>query len=157
LHRAEICRRSFRLRCAPPASSTTTMRLSLFALAAAALPFVAADDRRIESKSLNPCMSNSSFSATLFNVVFTPNNRSLAFNIEGISNIAGKVEADLELLVYGYSALNQVLDPCGNSDLEGMCPMNSGPLTIKSNLDISQEIMGSVPGKQRQLHTMHPH
>lgn len=59
---------------------------SLLALAATALPFVAADDeRRIESKSLNPCMSNSSFSATLFNVVFTPNNRSLAFNIEGIS------------------------------------------------------------------------
>ena len=83
---------------------------SLLALVATALPFVAADDnRRIESKSLNPCMSNSSFSATLFNVVFTPNNRSLAFNIEGISNIAGKVEADLELLVYGYSAINQVL------------------------------------------------
>lgn len=88
------------------------MRLSLpkalLALAATALPFVAAEERRIESKSLNPCMSNSSFSATLFNVVFTPNNRSLAFNIEGISNIAGKVEADLELLVYGYSAINEV-------------------------------------------------
>lgn len=88
------------------------MRLSLskalLALAATALPFATADERRIESKSLNPCMSNSSFSATLFNVVFTPNNRSLAFNIEGISNIAGKVEADLELLVYGYSAINAV-------------------------------------------------
>ncbi|KAJ8111647.1 hypothetical protein OPT61_g5812 [Boeremia exigua] len=120
---------------------------SLLALAATALPFVAgADNRLIESKSLNPCMSNSSFSATLFNVVFTPNNRSLAFDIQGISNIAGKVEADLELLVYGYSAMNQVLDPCGNEDLSGMCPMNSGPLTIKSNLDISQDIMGSIPG-----------
>ena len=69
---------------------------SLLALAATALPFAAAaGERLIESKSLNPCMSNSSFSATLFNVVFTPNNRSLAFDIEGISNIAGKVEADL--------------------------------------------------------------
>lgn len=82
---------------------------SLLALAATAIPFASADSRLIESKSLNPCMSNSSFSATLFNVVFTASNRSLAFNIEGISNIAGKVQADLELLVYGYSALNQVL------------------------------------------------
>jgi hypothetical protein len=119
---------------------------SLLALAATALPFAAAEERLIESKSLNPCMTNSSFSATRFNVVFTPNNRSLAFDIEGISNIAGKVEADLELLVYGYSAINQVLDPCGNEDLSGMCPMNSGPLVIHSNLDISQDIMGSIPG-----------
>lgn len=120
---------------------------SLLALAATALPFAAADDeRRIESRSLNPCMSNSSFSATLFQVTFTPGNRSLAFNIEGISNIAGKVEADLQLLVYGYAAMDSVLDPCGNDDLSGMCPMNSGPLTIKSNLDISQDIMGSIPG-----------
>ncbi|KAF1358520.1 TRP-domain-containing protein [Lizonia empirigonia] len=124
------------------------MRLSLSTslLALAVTPFVAAaDSRLIESRSLNPCMSNSSFSATLFNVVFTPANRSLAFNIEGISNIAGKVEADFELLVYGYSAMNEVLDPCENEDLSGMCPMKTAPLTIKSNLDISQSIMNSIP------------
>ena len=78
---------------------------SLLALAATALPFAAAaGERLIESKSLNPCMSNSSFSATLFNVVFTPNNRSLAFDIEGISNIAGKVEADLPIKELGDEA-----------------------------------------------------
>ena len=60
---------------------------SLLALAATALPFVAAEERLIESKSLNPCMANSSFSATLFNVAFTPSNRSLGFKIEGISNM----------------------------------------------------------------------
>ncbi|KAF1937627.1 TRP-domain-containing protein [Clathrospora elynae] len=112
---------------------------------AAAVPLVAGE-RLIESRSLNPCMTNSSFSATLFNVVFTPNNRSLAFNIEGISNIAGKVEADVELLVYGYPALNQTLNPCGQKELDGMCPMNAGPLTIKSNIDISQDIMSVIPG-----------
>ena len=123
---------------------------SLLALAATALPFAAAaGERLIESKSLNPCMSNSSFSATLFNVAFTPSNRSLGFKIEGISNIAGKIEADIELLVYGYSAMNEKLDPCGQKELEGMCPMNAGPLTIKSNIDISQDIMSVIPGKKR--------
>jgi hypothetical protein len=121
---------------------------SLLWLAAIAAPVVSAE-RIIESKSLNPCMSNSSFSATLFNVAFTPSNRSLGFKIEGISNIAGKIEADIELLVYGYSAMNQKLDPCGQKELEGMCPMNAGPLTIKSNIDISQDIMSIIPGKTR--------
>lgn len=118
---------------------------SLLWLAAVAAPLVSAE-RLIESKSLNPCMANSSFSATLFNVAFTPGNRSLGFKIEGISNIAGKIEADIELLVYGFSAMNQKLDPCGQEELEGMCPMNAGPLTIKSNIDISQEIMSAIPG-----------
>lgn len=114
-------------------------------LAAAAVPLVSAV-RIIESHSLNPCMANSSFSATLFQVAFTPNNRSLAFDIEGISNIAGKVKADVQLLVYGYSAIQQTLDPCSSKDLDGMCPMNAGPLTINSNIDISQDLLGSIPG-----------
>jgi hypothetical protein len=118
---------------------------SLLGLAAVAAPLVVAE-RFIESKSLNPCMDNSAFSATLFNVALTPNNRSLAYNIEGISNIAGRIEADLELLVYGFPAMTQKLDPCGNKDLEGMCPMNAGQLTINSNLDISDEVMAQIPG-----------
>jgi hypothetical protein len=118
---------------------------SLLWLAAAAMPLASAE-RFIESKSLNPCMANSAFSATLFNVQLTPNNRSLDFKIEGVSNIVGKIEAELELVVYGFSALTQKLDPCGNSDLEGMCPMNAGPLTIKGNTPISEEVMAQIPG-----------
>ena len=120
----------------------------LLGLVAIATPLASAGARLIESKSLNPCMTNSAFSATLFNVAFTPNNRSLGFNIEGISNIAGKIEADVELLVYGYSALTQKVDPCSQKELEGMCPMNAGPLTIKSNFgNIGDDVMGVIPGK----------
>lgn len=119
--------------------------LWLTAAASAALPFAAAE-RIIESKSLNPCMQGSLLSATLFNVAFTPSNRSLAFKIEGISNIEEKIEADMQLLVYGFSAMNEKLDPCTSADLSSMCPMNAGPLTIKSNIDISKDIMGSIPG-----------
>jgi hypothetical protein len=114
-------------------------------LLAAALPLSVAGERVISSSSLNPCQSNSSFSATLFNVAFTPNNRSLGFNIEGVSNIAGNVNAELELLVYGYSALKQNLNPCENKELEGMCPMNAGNLKIKSNIDISADVLSHIP------------
>jgi hypothetical protein len=101
---------------------------SLLWLAAAAAPLASAE-RVIESRSLNPCMANSSFSATLFNVAFTPNNRSLAFNVEGISNI------------------DTILDPCSSKGLEGMCPMNAGPLMIKSNLDISEDLLKNIPSR----------
>lgn len=119
---------------------------SLLWLAAAALPLASAE-RVLKSESLNPCMANSAFSATLFNVALTPDNRSLGFDIEGISNIAGKINAEMELYVYGYLALTQKFDPCTSKELEGMCPMNAGPLTIKSNFDdISPDVMGQIPG-----------
>lgn len=117
-------------------------------LLAAALPFThAADTRKIESRSLNPCQSNTSISASLFNVAFTPNNRSLDFDIMFVSTVSGKVNAELELLVYGYSAMKQDLNPCDpKNNIEGMCPMNAGNIKVKSNLDISPDIMSKIPG-----------
>ena len=101
--------------------------------------------RLIESKSLNPCQADASFSATLFNVVFTPDNNSLAFDVVGASTISGYVVAELDVIAYGYSALKQTIDPC-ESNLEGMCPMNPGQINIESNLDISDEVISNIPG-----------
>ncbi|KAF1951585.1 TRP-domain-containing protein [Byssothecium circinans] len=118
-------------------------------LAAASLPLASAaipKERMIETRSLNPCMTNSSFSAQLFNVVFTPNNRTLTYDVEGYSNIDQKVTAELELLVYGLSAMKQDLNPCGTPELASMCPMKSGSITINSNLDISADVMSNIPG-----------
>ncbi|KAF1917702.1 hypothetical protein BDU57DRAFT_174496 [Ampelomyces quisqualis] len=121
------------------------LKHSLLGLAAVAAPLASAE-HFIESRSLNPCMENSAFSATLFNVALTPNNRSLSYKIEGISNISGRIEAEMELLVYGFRAMAQKLEPCGNKELEGMCPMNAGPLVINSNLDLSEDVMAQIPG-----------
>ncbi|CAI6342453.1 unnamed protein product [Periconia digitata] len=115
-------------------------------LAAASLPLASAKERMIESRSLNPCMTNSSFSATLFNVFFTPDNRTLTYDVKGVSGINTKVVAEMELIVYGYSFMKQDLRPCDSSELRGMCPMTAGNLEISSNLDISAEVMSNIPG-----------
>ena len=107
-------------------------------------PFSAAQ-KLIESKSLNPCQEDSSFTATLFNVVFTPDNNSLAFDIVGVSSISGYVTAELDVIAYGYSALKQTIDPCA-SNLEGMCPMNPGQINIESNINIPDDVISEVPG-----------
>lgn len=102
--------------------------------------------RLIESKSLNPCQDNSSFTATLFNVVFTPNNGSIAFEVTGVSSISGYVVAEVDVVVYGYNALKTNFDPC-KIDLQGMCPMNIGQLNRqKFNIPVSQDVIKKVPG-----------
>ena len=101
--------------------------------------------RLIESKSLNPCQDNSNFTATLFNVVFTPDNRTLAFDVVGLSSIQGNVTAELQAIVYGFTALTQNLDPC-TMDLGGLCPMSTGQINIQSNIVVSQDVINKIPG-----------
>ena len=107
-------------------------------------PCVSAE-RIIESKSLNPCQANSSFTATLFNVAFTPANNSLGFDIVGVSSISGYVIAEIDFIAYGYQAVSQSFDPC-TQNLEGMCPMNTGQINIKSNIPIPNSVIEKIPG-----------
>ncbi|KAL9136057.1 MAG: hypothetical protein Q9175_002744 [Cornicularia normoerica] len=107
------------------------------------VPF-ASSERLIESQSLNPCQANSSFTATLFNVIFTPDNNSLAFNILGVSSISGYVTAEIEFIAYGYTAVKETLNPC-TSNLEGLCPMNTGQINIQSNIDIPSSVVKDLP------------
>ncbi len=123
-----------------PFSKSTWISLA----ALCSLSPLASAERLIESKSLNPCQDNSSFTATLFNVVFTPGNNSLAFEIVGVSSISGYVVADVEAIAYGFTALNQTLDPC-TQNLEGMCPMNTGQINIRSNIHIPNDVIKQLP------------
>ena len=103
-------------------------------------------ERLIESSSLNPCQSNSGFTATLFDVVFTPDNGTLTYNINGVSTITGKIIADLQAIAYGYTAFNQTIDPCTNADLSSLCPMSPGQIIINSNSQFSSDVVSHIPG-----------
>lgn len=103
-------------------------------------------DRVIESNSLNSCSKGSLFTATLFNVAFTPGNNSIGININGVSSISGNVTAQLEVIAYGFTILNQTLDPC-TMGLSGFCPMQSGnQLNIVTNIQVSDDVEKKVPG-----------
>lgn len=100
--------------------------------------------RIIESKSLNPCQDNSNFTATRFNVVFTPDNGSLAFDVGGVSSISGFVQAEVDVIAYGYEALKQNFNPC-DLGLLGMCPMNTGPINNRFNIPIAKDVVAKFP------------
>lgn len=91
-------------------------------------------------------MTNSSFSATLFKVVFTPDNQTLTFNIVGVSEIAGYVKAQARVYAYGFEAFEQTLNPCTEDDLSGLCPMSTGQINIESNAQIPEDVIGNIPG-----------
>ncbi|RDW82127.1 putative flavin carrier protein 2-1 [Coleophoma cylindrospora] len=100
--------------------------------------------RLIESKSLNTCQDNSSFTASLFDVVFTPNNLTLTFDVVGVSSIQGNVTFGIEVSAYGYVFIKQTLDPC-TSNLNGLCPMSTGQIDISSNLVLDQSVVDQIP------------
>ena len=102
--------------------------------------------RLIESKSLNACQDNSSFTASLFNVVFTPDNLTLTFDIVGVSSVQGNVSFGIEVTAYGLSILHETLNPCTQKDLSGMCPMSTGQIDIQSNIQLSQDTVDQIPG-----------
>ena len=115
-----------------------TTLLSLLSGASAAV-------RLIESNSLNACQQNSSFTASLFNVVFTPNNNTITFDVVGVSSIQGNVSFGIEVTAYGYQLLKETLDPC-NMNLNGMCPMSTGQIDIQSNIQLDQSTVDRIPG-----------
>ena len=100
----------------------------------------------IESNSLNSCSKGAGFTATLFNVAFTPGNNSIGININGVSSISGNVTAQIEVIAYGFNILNDTLDPC-ELNLSGFCPMQSGnQLNIETNIVVPDSITKRVPG-----------
>ncbi|KIY03268.1 uncharacterized protein Z520_01735 [Fonsecaea multimorphosa CBS 102226] len=117
--------------------------LSLFA--AVSLSPLALAENIIESNSLNSCKSGSNFTATLFNVAYTPSNSSISLNINGVSSIVGNVTAQLEVIAYGFTILNETLDPC-SMDLSGFCPMQTGQIDIQTNIDVPSDVAKQVPG-----------
>lgn len=122
----------------------TLLSVATFSTLLALSPLVTAI-RLIKSNSLNPCQDNSNFTASLFNVVFTPDNDTLAFDVVGVSSIQGNVTAQLEVIAYGFVAVNQTLDPC-TMDLSGLCPMSTGQINIESNVNIPKDVSRQIPG-----------
>ncbi|KAF2151417.1 TRP-domain-containing protein [Myriangium duriaei CBS 260.36] len=99
----------------------------------------------LQTSSLATCQDNSKLTATLFDVVYTANNRTLNFDIIGTSTVTGNVTIDLRVNAYGLQAYKNIINPC-TSNLQGMCPMTAGPINILSNQDIDADSAKQIPG-----------
>lgn len=109
-------------------------------------PFTSAENV-IQSNSLNSCKSGTNnFTASLFNVSYTPSNGIVLVNINGVSSIVGNIKAQVEIIAYGFTILNQTVDPC-EMNLAGFCPMKAGlPITLQTTFDVPSDVAKSIPG-----------
>ena len=128
----------------------------LFTTALLALSSIASAEYMLVSTSLDQCGTSSSgtpgVTANLFNVVFTPANRTLQYNINAVSSISGKVVAEVDAIVYGYVAVNKTLDPCaednnGQTGLSNLCPLTPDhAIPLDSNYILDQSLVSQIPG-----------
>jgi hypothetical protein len=118
--------------------------LALFASIGALVSPAVADVPLLKSMSLNPCQANSEFTASLFNVVFTPNNNTAAVNIIAVSSIQGNVQFNVAVSAYGYKIIEATVDPC-DIGLAGLCPMTAGKIPMNFNLAIDSDALKQVP------------
>ncbi|EPE10117.1 calcium-related spray protein [Ophiostoma piceae UAMH 11346] len=105
----------------------------------------ASAEKLLKSGSLNTCQSNSGFTASLFDVVYTPSNGSASVDMVAVSSIEGNVVFDAIITAYGYQIIRKTVDPC-DSGLAGLCPMTSGKLSMTFNLEIGESAASQIPG-----------
>ncbi|KAH8170644.1 transient receptor potential (TRP) ion channel domain-containing protein [Sarocladium implicatum] len=118
----------------------------LLALAAISTYIAPAEGQRmLKSTSLNTCQEKSSFTASLFNVVYTPNNNSASVEIVATSSVQGHVKFDVTGWAYGYRFLHETVDPC-DLDLAGLCPMVAGKIPFGFAIDLPESAKSAIPG-----------
>ncbi|KKK23937.1 hypothetical protein P175DRAFT_0426465 [Aspergillus ochraceoroseus IBT 24754] len=102
--------------------------------------------RLIESNALNLCQDSTNFTATYFQVKYTPDNNTLTISFDGVASISGYVQAEIILDAYGYTALKKTFNPC-DMDLQGLCPMNAGSINVENiPLDLPSDVSSQIPG-----------
>ncbi|KAL1903133.1 putative flavin carrier protein 3 [Sporothrix stenoceras] len=119
---------------------------SLLFAAVGALSFTAASaEELLKSNSLNTCQANSGFTASLFDVVFTPHNSSANVDLVAVSSIEGNVLFDVSIIAYGLQITRITVDPC-DAGLAGLCPMTAGKLSMNFNLAVGSDASDIIPG-----------
>lgn len=111
------------------------------------LPQITSAERVLESRSLQTCMENSQFSATLLIVNLAADNGTLFVNVMGVSSLNTHIVAVAQVIAYGYTAIEQTIDPCSPSvNLPGLCPMTEGPLEMRSNVnELGPDLIKQIP------------
>jgi len=104
--------------------------------------------RMLESSSLNTCpgQADSSITAALFNVVYTPDNNTLTYDISANSSVTGTFTVELQVIAYGYTAMNKSIDPCQSILSSNFCPIQqTGPLVLQSAITLPTDLSSKIP------------
>ncbi|ROV93572.1 hypothetical protein VMCG_08053 [Cytospora schulzeri] len=100
----------------------------------------------LQTTSLSTCQDNSGFSASLFDVVYTPNNNTASVDMTATSTVEGYVLFDIAITAYGYEIMRKTIDPCTAGDgFAGFCPMSPGNLNNPFNIPVDPSAKSQIP------------
>ncbi|KAL6866165.1 putative flavin carrier protein 3 [Amphichorda felina] len=111
----------------------------------AAMSSLVSGERMLTSKSLSSCQKDSSFSASVFNVAYTPGNNSADLKMSATSSVKGKVIFDVEITTYGLKLVHTQIDPC-KTELQGLCPMMTGNTQLEFPVPVPSDANKKIPG-----------
>jgi hypothetical protein len=123
----------------------TSTRVALAALLSPLLVSMVSATKVFESSSLDSCQDNTTFTASLFNLAFFPENHTLSLNVNGDATVTGNVTFKIEAAAYGYVFLKENLNPC-TMGLASFCPLNQIQIsedTVYTN--ISASVSNRIP------------
>ncbi|KAF3917696.1 hypothetical protein AA313_de0209875 [Arthrobotrys entomopaga] len=103
-------------------------------------------DHSIGSEFLATCMDNSQFVVSDFSFLYTPSNSSLLYGFQGMSSINSNVIISLEIIVYGYSAHTEIINPC-TQNMRSLCPMQPGAVNLQLNSMNVSKFASKVPSQ----------
>lgn len=107
--------------------------------------------RFLRSQSLDPCSDNPKITASLFDVIYFPDNATVQYDINAYTMITGKVNVQFQVIAYGYQAATIDIDPCDGSLTTNFCPIEAtGPIELMSSNQLPDDIVPEIPGR---LHT----
>lgn len=89
-------------------------------------------------------MENSLVSANYFNISFTPDNRTLTYDISINSDVRGYFLAEVDFYAYGIKVVSETIDPC-QVDIGNFCPLAPGPVDIRSSSQIEEKVIHEIP------------
>ncbi|CAN3369899.1 flavin carrier protein 2 [Diutina catenulata] len=104
----------------------------------------------IKTSSLLTCMDDSEFTATNFDVVFYPDNRTVYFTVAALSTIPDNtyVEANVNVIAYGLNVLEKNFSFCDFDEIKNsICPFQPGHIEITNyQYELSEDVISDIPG-----------
>ncbi|OBA21319.1 TRP-domain-containing protein [Metschnikowia bicuspidata var. bicuspidata NRRL YB-4993] len=101
--------------------------------------------RSLSATSLVTCMDSSQISPSYFDVTFNPDDRSLKYSLDLVTEISANVTAHVQIYAYGFVIIDKYIDMC-DLDWKQFCPIYPGTMQIESIEYISELYVLQIPG-----------
>ncbi|CCE63364.1 hypothetical protein TPHA_0E02740 [Tetrapisispora phaffii CBS 4417] len=106
--------------------------------------------RTLVANSLVTCKEDSALSANSFDVVFNPDDNSLHYTLDLVTQLSGNLHATVDVYAYGFKIITEDIDFC-NLEWKQFCPIYPGDVQIESIEYISTEYTDQIPGIAYQV------